>query len=298
MPTEDDPPACTRMNPSSMDLFVLCCKLGIALLGLGVVGRLWFVLAELSPMMFFNNSSVQDYNQNSTENSTFLLGQEPQPTSSYKPHRPCPSEIEIRMLAKNYTFTNKINPIGRILITMLRNDSMTFSTIFNQIQELEMGLKNRKRRATTIEEQVRGLQAAGLEVKKGKKNVFVKIGDRWWQPGTYKGPYVYRPTDAPLPYTGRYDLDFKRWVTINGYKVPYSSLSFREKLARARPPWCVLTKEEQDEMKQQVHDFILFGTEINGWRVFYKEDGIVKVKFSKEYEWESKVGIESVAGLR
>lgn len=115
-----------------------------------------------------------------------------------------------------------------------------------------------------------------LEVKKGKKSVFVKIGDRWWQPGTYRGPYIYRPTDAPLPYTGRYDLNWDRWVTINGYKVLYRSLPFRERLARARPPWCMLTEKEKDDMKQQVHDYIYLGTGMHFWgKVFHTKEGAV-----------------------
>nr|AAA39753.1 Mtv-9 protein [Mus musculus] len=276
-PTKDDPSACTRMSPSDKDILILCCKLGIALLCLGLLGEVAVRARRALTLDSFNSSSVQDYNLNNSENSTFLLGQGPQPTSSYKPHRFYPSEIEIRMLAKNYIFTNKTNPIGRLLIIMLRNESLPFSTIFTQIQRLEMGIENRKRRSTAVKEQVQGLSATGLEVKKGKRSVFVKIGDRWWQPGTYRGPYIYRPTDAPLPYTGRYDLNFNRWVTVNGYKVLYRSLPFRERLARARPPWCVLTQEEKDDMKQQVHDYIYLGTGMNVWgKIFhYTKEGAV-----------------------
>lgn len=56
---------------------------------------------------------------------------------------------------------------------------------------------------------------------------------------------MYRPTDAPLPYTGEYDLNFNRWVTKDGYRVRYLSLPWSERLARARPPWCVLSEEEK-----------------------------------------------------
>lgn len=276
-PTKDDPSACTRMSPSDKDILILCCKLGIALLCLGLLGEVAVRARRALTLDSFNNSSVQDYNLNDSENSTFLLGQGPQPTSSYKPHRLCPSEIEIRMLAKNYIFTNKTNPIGRLLITMLRNKSLSFSTIFTQIQRLKMKIENRKRRSTSVKEQVQGLSATGLEVKEGKRSAFVKIRDRWWQPGTYRRPYIYRPTDAPLPYTGRYDLNFDRWVTVNGYKVLYRSLPFRERLARARPPWCVLTQEEKDDMKQQVHDYIYLGTGMNVWgKIFhYTKEGAV-----------------------
>nr|AAA92738.1 superantigen [Mouse mammary tumor virus] len=201
------------------------------------------------------------------------------------------------MLAKNYIFTNKTNPIGRLLITMLRNESLPFSTIFTQIQRLEMGIENRKRRSTAVKEQVQEQSATGLEVKEGKRSVFVKIGDRWWQPGTYRGPYIYRPTDAPLPYTGRYDLNFDRWVTVNGYKVLYRSLPFRERLARARPPWCVLTQKKKDDIKQQVHDYIYLGTEINFWGKFfdYTEEGaIAKILHNKKHTFAGKLGMDKL----
>nr|AAC16283.1 truncated vSAG protein [Mus musculus] len=187
-PTQDDPSAHKRMSPSNKDIFILCCKLGIALLCLGLLGEVAVRARRALTFDSLNSSSVQDYNLNNSENSTFLLRQGPQPTSSYKPHRLCPSELEIRMLAKNYIFTNKTNPIGRLLVTMLRNESLSFSTILTQIQKLEMEIENRKRRSTSVEEQVQGLLATGLEVKRGKKSAFVKIGDRWWQPGTYAVP--------------------------------------------------------------------------------------------------------------
>lgn len=161
-PTKDDLSAHKRMSPSDKDIFILCCKLGIALLCLGLLGKVAVRARRALTLDSFNYSSVQDYNLNDSENSTFLLGQGPQPTSSYKPHRLCPSEIEIRMLAKNYIFTNKTNPISRLLVTMLRNESLSFSTIFTQIQKLEMGIENRKRRSTSIEEQVQGCETSSF----------------------------------------------------------------------------------------------------------------------------------------
>lgn len=63
---------------------------------------------------------------------------------------------------------------------------------------------------------------------------------------------MYRPTDAPLPYTREYDLNFDRWVTKDGYRVRYLSLPWSERLTRARPPWCVLSEEEKWEVRSQI----------------------------------------------
>lgn len=174
-PLGDGSPACTRMNPTKWGtVLVLCCKLGMVLLCLGAVGKAVVCICKNFSHDAFNSSSLQDYNQSGPENLTFLLGQGPQPTSSSD----LPLESIIRLLAKNYTFTNKTNPIGRTLITMLRNDSLPLGTILNILQSLELGIENRKRRSTSLEEQVQDLVTADLEVKTGKRTVFVKIGDR------------------------------------------------------------------------------------------------------------------------
>lgn len=91
---------------------------------------------------------------------------------------------------------------------------------------------------------------------------FTEYRNRWWQPGTYRGPYVYRPMDAPLPYTGEYDLNFNRWVTKDGYRVRYLSLPWSERLARARPPWCVLSEEEKWEVRSQIIRYFRQGSDM------------------------------------
>lgn len=159
----------------------------------------------------------------------------------------------------NATLRNK-NAVGNALIIMLRNELLSFGIIMNLVQMLELGIGNRLKRETSIEQQMQELTSAGFEVKPGRRTVFIKIGNRWWQPGTYKGPNVYAPTDAPLPYTGVCDLDFQRWVTIKGVKTPYTTFSFSERLARARPPWCVLSQAEQEEMTKQVYNYIYVGS--------------------------------------
>lgn len=77
----------------------------------------------------------------------------------------------------------------------------------------------------------------------------------------------------------------------------YRSLPFRERLARARPPWCVLTQEEKDNMKQQVHDYIYLRTRMNWWERFfnYTEEGaIAKILHNKKHTFAGKLGMDGL----
>lgn len=92
---------------------------------------------------------------------------------------------------------------------------------------------------------------------------------------------MYRPTDAPLPSTGEYDLNFDRWVTKDGYRVRYLSLPWSERVARARPPWCVLSEEEKWEVRSQIIRYFRQGSDMQyycpkPWMCIYRtsKDGI------------------------
>lgn len=51
-----------------------------------------------------------------------------------------------------------------------------------------------------------------------------------------------RLPDLPLPYTEAYNKDSKHIVNKDRIHVPYSSLSFIERLARSGSPWCLKNK--------------------------------------------------------
>lgn len=54
-----------------------------------------------------------------------------------------------------------------------------------------------------------------------------------------------RLPDLPLPYSEAYNKDSIHVVNKDRIHVPYSSLSFIERLARSGSPWCLKTKEQK-----------------------------------------------------
>lgn len=152
VPCKAGPSASVRMNPRKFDpRLILCCKLGILLLCLGVVGKITLCTSSLKIFSFnvLNNSFEQDINQSHSENSTFLLTLGPQPVYFYEQ-----LEQELRQLARNCTFKNNSNAIGNALITMLRDESLSFGTIMNLVQVLKLGIEKRVKRTATVEQQV------------------------------------------------------------------------------------------------------------------------------------------------
>lgn len=76
-------------------------------------------------------------------------------------------------MANNSTLKNK-NAVGNALITMLRNELLSFGIIMNLVQMLELEIGNRLKRGTSIEQQMQELTSAGFEVKPGRRTVFIK----------------------------------------------------------------------------------------------------------------------------
>lgn len=282
------PPASTRRTPRRyFPGLASCCKLGSGLLGIWVMGKI-----IVSIYLFALSVSNSKNDLGSTETSSFDGTEDPDLNSTTDllttstpflqiveaPQIYNDSSLvdqEIKDLAKNYSYKNNDSASAKILVTLLKNDSITLGTAINALQNLETGVESRNKRSAALSQLAQDMRKLGFEVKKGLKYLFIKIGGRWWQPGTYRGPQVYKPTDAPLPYTGEYDLDFVRWVTKDGYRVRYLSLPFSERLARSRPPWCVLSEEQKWEVRSQVVRFFRLRTDMQNycpkpWDCFFR----------------------------
>jgi len=129
-------------------------------------------------------------------------------------------------------------PFGKVLFSMIQNSSDSFRKIMDKFQQVEQTYQEstRRKRETNIEQEVKELQKLGLETKTENGVLFINVIGQWWQPPRYRNPYYYKPTDAPLPWTGIYDIDLTRWVVVNGRKTKYVTLSMWERTRRARPP--------------------------------------------------------------
>lgn len=205
-------------------------------------------------------------------------------------------ELEIKQLAKNYSYKVNDSITVQILVPLLANDSLDFGEALNRLQKSELELENRKYRVVrNLDQQVQDLAALGFKVKKTNRTVKVKLGNRWWEPGTYRGPHRFWPTDAPLPYTGEYDINLQRWVTKNGRRIKYFSLPWYERIKRSRPPWCVLPETDRWRIRQKVWDYFYKGRGMQdvcprGWDpnypcVCYSEEQCVKDYYERVKYW-------------
>ena len=78
----------------------------------------------------------------------------------------------------------------------------------------------------------------------GRKHYLIQA--RWWAPPLGKNSMgMYKTTPEPLPYTEVYAEQGNRWVNVQGQRTLYWSLNFMERLALARPPWCLIAKASQ-----------------------------------------------------
>ena len=238
VPHEVKPPASRRWTPRRCTIRpLLCFGLIAGICGVWMMGKLilglWLITTTpntssenelVSTNSTLNhNASFADRNQSDRTASL--------PTSSLQSGQlerlAEEVELETKQLAKYCSY--KVNDSITILIPLLAYDppnfrkalnrslpllaydSPNFTEALNRTQKSNLELENSKYRIIrSLDQQVRDLTALGFKVRKTNRTVKVKLGSRWWEPGTYRGPYHFRPTDAPLPYTREYDINLER----------------------------------------------------------------------------------------
>ncbi|XP_071473805.1 uncharacterized protein [Marmota flaviventris] len=130
-----------------------------------------------------------------------------------------------------------------------------------------------------------------------------KLKGGWWTPPRRPGPNHYL---HPLPYTGWYDAQGRRWVNYEGQRREWHSLPWSERLARTRKPWCLQSEQERKELIEMLEPGI-------SWQIREAERQLERGRYGwlhaqdikywtvvKEYYMkmlEGKIAIEDHPGL-
>lgn len=151
------PPACVRQTPRRCAPGLApCCKLGSGLMGIWVMGKI-VVSTYFFTLSLFDSEYDLDKTETSFNNRTegpdlFLITnttsfpasslQQTEPLMTGTPRLQIMSSLidkEIKDLAKNYTYKDSDTSSIRVLVELLRNDSLSFGSAMNILQSIETG---------------------------------------------------------------------------------------------------------------------------------------------------------------